>query len=91
MRLTYTTFYYLPLLHSCVSYLDSPDDMICLRTAHDIYLKHDKYAEALLIAIRMSDKALIQSLFDGCSDPYVHSFYSEFFVATDPLVLLSHR
>ncbi|KAK3818398.1 MAG: armadillo-type protein [Benniella sp.] len=58
-------------ISSCVSYLDSPDDMICLRTAHDIYLKHDKYAEALLIAIRMSDKALMQSLFDGCSDPLV--------------------
>ncbi|KAG0274238.1 proteasome regulatory particle base subunit [Linnemannia exigua] len=54
---------------SCVNYLESPDDAICLRTAHDIYLKHDKYAEALLIAIRMSDKTLIQSLFDNCQDP----------------------
>ncbi|KAF9292487.1 proteasome regulatory particle base subunit [Linnemannia elongata] len=54
---------------SCVNYLESPDDAICLRTAHDIYLKHDKYAEALLIAIRMSDKTLIQNLFDNCQDP----------------------
>ncbi|KAF8933231.1 armadillo-type protein [Dissophora ornata] len=56
-------------ISSCVSYLESPDDAICLRTAHDIYLKHDKYAEALLIAIRMSDKVLIQSIFDSCQDP----------------------
>ncbi|KAG0003047.1 proteasome regulatory particle base subunit [Entomortierella chlamydospora] len=56
-------------ISSCVSYLDSPDDEICLRTAHDIYLKHGKYAEALLIAIRMSDKTLIQSIFDDCQDP----------------------
>jgi 26S proteasome regulatory subunit N1 len=54
---------------SCVNYLESPDDAICLRTAHDIYLKHEKYAEALLIAIRISDKTLIQSLFDNCQDP----------------------
>ncbi|KAG0345514.1 proteasome regulatory particle base subunit [Podila humilis] len=54
---------------SCVNYLESPDDAICLRTTHDIYLKHGKYAEALLIAIRMSDKTLIQSLFDTCEDP----------------------
>ncbi|KAF9143259.1 proteasome regulatory particle base subunit [Mortierella sp. GBA39] len=53
----------------CVNYLESPDDAICLRTTYDIYLKHDKYAEALLIAIRMSDKTLIQGLFDGCQDP----------------------
>ncbi|KAI1303230.1 proteasome regulatory particle base subunit [Mortierella claussenii] len=56
-------------ISSCVNYLESPDDAICLRTAHNIYLKHDKYAEALLIAIRMSDKALIQSIFDNCQDP----------------------
>ncbi|KAF9968022.1 proteasome regulatory particle base subunit [Mortierella alpina] len=54
---------------SCVNYLESPDDAVCLRTAHDIYLKHDRYAEALLIAIRMSDKKLIQSIFDSCEDP----------------------
>ncbi|KAF9585414.1 proteasome regulatory particle base subunit [Lunasporangiospora selenospora] len=56
-------------ISSCVSYLESPDDTTCLRTAHDIYLKHDKYAEAMLVAIRMADKALIQTLFDGCEDP----------------------
>ncbi|KAG0266085.1 proteasome regulatory particle base subunit [Mortierella polycephala] len=54
---------------SCVNYLESPDDAICLRTAHDIYLKHDKYAEALLVAIRMSDNSLIQSIFNNCEDP----------------------
>ncbi|GJJ69799.1 26S proteasome regulatory subunit N1 [Entomortierella parvispora] len=53
----------------CVNYLESPDDAICLRTAHDIYMKHGKFSEALLIAIRMSDKALIQTVFDSCQDP----------------------
>ncbi|KAF9976410.1 proteasome regulatory particle base subunit [Actinomortierella ambigua] len=56
-------------LTSCVNYLESPDDHICLRAAHDIYLKHGKYAEATLVAIRLNDKEMIQSIFDGCDDP----------------------
>ncbi|KAF9914649.1 proteasome regulatory particle base subunit [Lobosporangium transversale] len=56
-------------INSCVNYLESPDDIICLRTAHDIYMKHRKHAEALLVAIRMSDKELIRSIFDNCQDP----------------------
>lgn len=66
--LTACSLFYVSI-YSCVNYLESPDDAICLRTAHDIYLKHEKYAEALLIAIRMSDKTLIQNLFDNCQDP----------------------
>ncbi|KAG0309136.1 proteasome regulatory particle base subunit [Dissophora globulifera] len=54
---------------SCVNYLESPDDTIALHTAHDIYLKHGKYPEALLVAMRMSDKTLRQNIFDSCEDP----------------------
>ena len=45
---------------SMVSLLTYPEDQQFLRTAHDIYLKYDKFAQAMTLAIRLNDIDLIQ-------------------------------
>ncbi|KAI0694186.1 armadillo-type protein [Cytidiella melzeri] len=48
---------------ACVSLLPPPDDISFLRTTHTIYLKHQKYPEAIAIAIRLNDQKLIHQDF----------------------------
>ncbi|KAK5100936.1 proteasome regulatory particle base subunit [Exophiala xenobiotica] len=45
---------------SMVNLLTYPEDQQFLRTAHDIYLKYDKLAQAMVLAIRLNDLDLIQ-------------------------------
>ena len=50
-----------------------PDDIQFLRTAHQIYRQHDKYTEAVSLAIRLGDYDLIKEDFEavGHIDAYV--------------------
>ncbi|CAD6975588.1 unnamed protein product [Tilletia controversa] len=50
---------------SCVPLLPPPDDVLFLRTAHDIYRKHDRFAEALALALRLNDAELIRADFEA--------------------------
>ncbi|GBB88799.1 hypothetical protein RclHR1_01540022 [Rhizophagus clarus] len=50
---------------SCVNLLVPPDDILFLRTAHQIYRQHDKYTEAVSLAIRLGDHDLIKEDFEA--------------------------
>ncbi|CAG8592604.1 12843_t:CDS:10 [Funneliformis mosseae] len=50
---------------SCVNLLVPPDDVQFLRTAHQIYRQHDKYTEAVSLAIRLGDNKLIREDFEA--------------------------
>lgn len=54
---------------SCVNLLVPPDDTTFLRTAHEIYRKHGRYSEALVIALRLGDRELIRSDFEAPRNP----------------------
>lgn len=56
---------------SCVNLLVPPDDREFLKTAREIYRAQGKFTEALTLAIRLSDAALIQQDFDAPTNPYV--------------------
>lgn len=53
---------------SCVPLLVPPDDRAFLKTAAAIYAKHERYPEALALAIRLRDKKLIRKYFEGPSN-----------------------
>lgn len=54
---------------SCVPLLPPPDDISFLRTAHAVYAKFSKYPEALALAVRLGDSALISSDFNAPANP----------------------
>lgn len=54
---------------SCVNLLVPPDDIEFLRTAHTIYRKFDRYAEAMTLALRIGDRELIRSDFEAPRNP----------------------
>lgn len=53
---------------SMANLLTYPEDHTFLRTAHDIYLKYDQRAQAMVLAIRLNDISLIQDDFDATED-----------------------
>ncbi|PBP25633.1 proteasome/cyclosome [Diplocarpon rosae] len=53
---------------SMVSLLTYPEDQQFLRTAHAIYKKYDQLTQAIVLAIRLNDVALIQEDFDSTKD-----------------------
>jgi 26S proteasome regulatory subunit N1 len=53
---------------SMVNLLTYPEDHQFLQTAHDIYVKYNKLAQAVVIAIRLNDLDLIRRDFDSTSD-----------------------
>ena len=53
---------------SMVNLLPYPEDRAFLKTAHDIYLKYDKLAQAMVIAIRLNDLELIRQDLESTSD-----------------------
>lgn len=61
----------LDIFDSCVPLLVPPDDMAFLRTAAAIYAKHDRYPEALALAVKMNDRALIRKYYEAPTNPYV--------------------
>ncbi|GHJ86083.1 hypothetical protein NliqN6_2485 [Naganishia liquefaciens] len=54
---------------SCVPLLVAPDDKEFLRTAAAIYALHDKYPEALALAVRLRDRALVRKYFEAPKNP----------------------
>jgi hypothetical protein len=64
---------YIYIYYSCVNLLVPPDDVQFLRTAHQIYRHHDRYTEAISLAIRLGDYELIKEDFEaaGHIDAYV--------------------
>ncbi|KAG1859556.1 26S proteasome regulatory complex non-ATPase subcomplex Rpn1 subunit [Suillus subalutaceus] len=53
----------------CVTLLPPPDDVTFLRTIHKIYLQFSKFPEALGVAIRLNDAALIRQDFNASGNP----------------------
>jgi 26S proteasome regulatory subunit N1 len=53
---------------SMVTLLTYPEDHQFLQTAHDVYVKYNKLAQAVVIAIRLNDLDLIRKDFDSTSD-----------------------
>jgi len=54
-----------------VSLLIPPDDIAFLRAAHDIYLHQSRLPEAISLAIRLNDPALIRSDFNTPANPHM--------------------
>ena len=55
----------------CVPLLVPPDDIAFLQTAAEIYAKHDRYPEALGLAIKLNDRRLIRKYFAAPRNPSV--------------------
>lgn len=53
---------------SMVNLLTYPEDQQFLRTAHDIYVKYGKLAQAMVLAIRLNDLELIRSDLESTED-----------------------
>jgi 26S proteasome regulatory subunit N1 len=53
---------------SMVNLLTYPEDQQFLRTAHDIYKHYNKLTQAIVLAIRLNDVALIRSDFESTQD-----------------------
>ena len=53
---------------ACVPLLAPPDDLAFLNTAFSIYLENNKLPEALTLAMRLGDEALVKSVFDSTDD-----------------------
>jgi 26S proteasome regulatory subunit N1 len=56
----------------CVPLLIPPDDLMFMRTVHEIYIQHNRLPEALALAIRLGDPALIREDFNAPVNPYVY-------------------
>ena len=52
-----------------VNLLAPPDDVHFLKTAHDIYVQHQKFPEALSLSLRLSDPDLIREDFNAPANP----------------------
>ncbi|KZT61679.1 26S proteasome regulatory complex, non-ATPase subcomplex, Rpn1 subunit [Calocera cornea HHB12733] len=77
---------------SCVSLLIPPDDIAFLRTAHDIYLKQSRFPEAIALAIRLNDPAVIRHDFNAPANPHMRQQLA-FIIARSqiPLVWLAEN
>lgn len=51
-----------------VNLLTYPDDVSFLKTAHDIYVKYNKLAQAMVVAIRLNDHELIRQDLESTDD-----------------------
>lgn len=54
---------------SMVNLLTYPDNETFLRTAHDIYMEHKQFTQAMTLAIRLHDFDLMQAGFEKAEDP----------------------
>lgn len=53
---------------SMVSLLTYPDDQAFLKTAHDIYIKYKKLAQAVVLALKLNDEELAQQDLESTDD-----------------------
>ncbi|KAK4684508.1 26S proteasome regulatory subunit N1, partial [Tremellales sp. Uapishka_1] len=63
---------------SCVPLLVPPDDSAFLKTAAAIYAKHDRFPEALALAVRLNDRALIRKYYEAPTNPVMKKQLSYF-------------
>jgi 26S proteasome regulatory subunit N1 len=74
-------------LVSCVPYVPEPENTNLLKTALSIFRKFNQFPQAMRLALQLNDRALVEELFNSCSDPIVqkqlaymlgrHQFYLE--------------
>ena len=55
-------------LKSCVPYAPDPENTTLMKTALEIYLKFDKYCEAMFVALQLNEDELIEDIFLKCTD-----------------------
>ena len=55
-------------LRSCVPYAPDPENVVLMRTALEIYRKHEKYCDAMRIALQLNDDDIIVDIFIKCPD-----------------------
>jgi len=55
-------------LKSCVPYTPDPENTTLLKTALAIYLKFEKFTEAMFVALQLNDEDVIVDIFDRCKD-----------------------
>ena len=58
-------------LVSCVPFVPDPENTNLLKTAFKIFRKFDQFPQAMRLALQLNDKALVEELFNSCSDPIV--------------------
>lgn len=54
---------------SCVPLLVPPDDVEFLETAAEVYAKHDRYPEALALAVRLNKEHLVSKYYTAPTNP----------------------
>jgi hypothetical protein len=57
------------LMNSCVPLLTPPDDNMFLQTAAHIYGQHDRYPEALALAVRLNSETLVRKYYSTPTNP----------------------
>lgn len=55
-------------LKCCVPYAPDPENTTLMKTALEIYLKFEKYCEAMYVALQLNEDELIEDIFTKCSD-----------------------
>ncbi|KAM7286914.1 26S proteasome non-ATPase regulatory subunit 2 [Ixodes scapularis] len=58
-------------LTSCVPYVPEPENTNLLKTAMEIFLKYERYPEALRLAMQLNSLEVVQRIFIQCKDPDV--------------------
>ncbi|RAL65640.1 hypothetical protein DID88_005311 [Monilinia fructigena] len=71
---------------SMVNLLTYPEDQTFLKTAHDIYKQYNQLTQAIVLAIRLNDLALVRSDFDSTKDPALKKQMA-FLIARQRIVL----
>ncbi|KOS17843.1 26S proteasome regulatory subunit rpn-1 [Escovopsis weberi] len=69
-----------------VNLLTYPDNETFLRTAHQIYIEHKQFTQAMILAIRLHDIEMIQDDFDKAEDPALQKQLA-FLIARQRIVL----
>ena len=73
---------------SMVNLLTYPDNETFLRTAHEIYIQHKQYTNAMVLAIRLHDEELIEADYKATDDPALKNQLA-FLIARQKIVLES--
>lgn len=55
-------------LKSCVPYTPDPENTTLMRTALAIYLKFEKYCEAMFVGLQLNEDEIIEDIFTKCTD-----------------------
>ena len=58
-------------LGSLAMYVPEPEDSMVLTVAVNALRKLERYPEALMMAVRLGDDALLEEILTACDDPYV--------------------